>query len=686
MNDEFQTSIKKIVLSSLSVLMLAGSVLPMHAFAEGTEDVSVEESIADEMQEEEAISDDLSEEVLDENEENAEADNTTYSLIDFVDRFEALPDASRRAHIDMYDLYADDERTLHSGSEEVDLTFLDYNDKDTSALIDYLIDLRNENISLLEQDSSLLNKDLIEEGVDLNVETSPQPSEFNMASVSPSSNMSLSRLEGQNRYETAVQISRSGWSRANTVIIVDANGFADALAGAPLAASLDAPILLAGNHNGVQATYREIERLGATKAIILGGEVAVSKAVENEIARRNVSVERIAGANRYETAGLISQRVISRTNSRQAILVSGEDFADAMSVAPFAAKNGMPIYLTRRRTLAEEVKTASNTIKDWTIIGGGSAITGTVGRELQGRISSIRRIEGSDRYQTNQRVINHFGTTGNRAYVATGITHADALTGSVLAAKHSTAVILTRGNDTVLQSTINYVNGRNYTRLTLFGGTVALSSDIAFALTQLRLPSDKPLVYIDPGHGGTDSGASYAGIHEKNLVLPTSRYLRDMLLATGNYEVVMSRNADVTKPMSERSGEANRLKADILVSVHNNAMGGVNAGRARGIETFIYHPTYTTARSHFNTGNGRIRESLRLADAIHPIVVSRTPLSDRGVRGANLHMVREPNMPAIIIELGFLDNPTDRSIITTDSFMRTSAQAMKDGIDLYFGN
>lgn len=665
MTTRFHKNVKKALITSVTSLMLAGNIVPSLAFAESIDpvDVTVEEV----------------------SQEGTDQDHT-YSLTEFIQNFEELNEEERYSHIELFNLYADDERNLQSNVEEIDLALSDLDENLVSPLVDFLIQLRKDNIKELETEPSLENFDLIEENVSLEAGQTATQNEINSFSTSSSLTTSVNRLEGSNRFETAVQISRSGWSSAKTVIIVDANGFADALAGAPLAAELNAPILLAGSHSSVQATYKEVERLGATNAIVLGGENAVSKNVVNELTKRNVSVERIAGSNRYETAGLISQRLISHTNSKEAILVSGEDFADAMSVAPFAARNGIPIYLTRRTSLANEVKTASNTIKSWTIIGGGSAVSGTVGRDLQNRISSIKRIEGSNRYQTNQRVISHYGTTGNRAYIATGVSHMDALTGSVLAAKNKTAVVLTRNNDTTLQSTINYIKSRSYSRLTVFGGVAALNARVVDSLGQLSLPRTKPLIYIDPGHGGTDPGASYAGIHEKNLVLPTSFFLRDMLLSSGNYEVVMSRTSDVTRPLSDRSGEANRLNADILVSVHNNAMGGINAGQARGVETFIYHPSYTTSRSQFAVSNYRISESLRLADAVHNVVISRVNLPNRGVRGSNLHMVREPNMPAIIIELGFLDNPIDRSIITTTSFQQTSARAMKDGIDRYFGN
>lgn len=295
------------------------------------------------------------------------------------------------------------------------------------------------------------------------------------------------RISGENRFETAVSISREGWNSAETVVIADGFQYADALAGAPLAASLNSPILLSRQNKLDPATVNEIKRLGAKKAIILGGENALSSQVLNELKSLGLTTQRIAGKNRYATAGLIADELVKRTGTNQAILVSGEDFADAMSVAPFAASKGIPIYLTRTRALANEVKTASNQIKDWTIIGGSAAITGTVGRELERNIDSIRRIQGSNRYQTNQRVITHYGAAGDEVYLATGRDFADALTGSVLAGNRGTSILLVQNNDTTLKSQIQYAKNSGFTTITMLGGETALPGRIGESFRLQRL-------------------------------------------------------------------------------------------------------------------------------------------------------------------------------------------------------
>ena len=116
----------------------------------------------------------------------------------------------------------------------------------------------------------------------------------------------INRLEGADRYETAVQISKQGWKTADTVIIVRGDDFADALAAAPLAYKYDAPILLTRTNDLHASTIKEIKRLGATHAIIVGGTSAVSKTVYKSLSSSKLWVKRIDGANRFETAAAVA--------------------------------------------------------------------------------------------------------------------------------------------------------------------------------------------------------------------------------------------------------------------------------------------------------------------------------------------------------------------------------------------
>ena len=150
------------------------------------------------------------------------------------------------------------------------------------------------------------------------------------------------RIAGKNRFDTAVSVSKVGWSAADTVVIARGDQYADALAGVPLAYQLDAPILLTKTHSLPAETEAEIKRLKASSVVILGGEGAVSSSVAATLTAMNLEVERIGGSSRYETAALIAAKVYPR-GANTAVIVYGENYPDALSVASFAARAGHPI-------------------------------------------------------------------------------------------------------------------------------------------------------------------------------------------------------------------------------------------------------------------------------------------------------------------------------------------------------
>lgn len=191
----------------------------------------------------------------------------------------------------------------------------------------------------------------------------------------------------------------------------------------------------------------------------------------------------------------------------------------------------------------------------------------------------------------------------------------------------------------------------------------------------------KPVVYIDPGHGGTDSGASRGGVTEKQLNLEVSNYLIEELETMG-YLVVTSRAFDTTIGLPARGNAANGANADLFISLHHNTANG----RARGIETFIFNTRVgqETNRNNFRLSDPRVRESLRLADAVQSNLIQDTGLVNRGVKGQNFSVLRRTEMPAILVELGFMDNPTELAHIRTSAYQQKAAKAIANGVDSYF--
>lgn len=310
------------------------------------------------------------------------------------------------------------------------------------------------------------------------------------------------RLKGDNRFDTSVAISQKGWQTSNEVVIANGFEFADALAGSPLATLKDAPILLTRQNRVDQNILNEIRRLRPSKITILGGESAISKNVESTLSdlykgtniTQNITVERLGGDNRYQTASLIADQVKAERVRKglgapsQGILVSGQEFADAMSVAPYASEKGLPIYLTRSNSLSAASENGVKDISNWSIIGGPDAVSSNVTDRLSELNRNVTRIYGSDRFETNREVIKQFSPQTNRSnavYVATGMEFADALTGSVLAAKENNGIILARSTKREINNQVAFAQNMNMRYATLIGGDNSLSPHVKHAFDVL---------------------------------------------------------------------------------------------------------------------------------------------------------------------------------------------------------
>ncbi|MFJ5771181.1 N-acetylmuramoyl-L-alanine amidase [Psychrobacillus sp. NPDC093180] len=168
-------------------------------------------------------------------------------------------------------------------------------------------------------------------------------------------------------------------------------------------------------------------------------------------------------------------------------------------------------------------------------------------------------------------------------------------------------------------------------------------------------------VFIDAGHGGTDSGAIGNGLLEKNLTLQIATRVKDMLVAEyNNVSILMSRTGDQSLTLAQRTNAANAWGADFLLSVHINAGGGT------GYEDYIYPGSGAPTTTYQNT--------------IHTEIVKLVSYNDRGKKQENFHMLRESNMPALLTENGFIDNANDATKLKTSSFIESLARGHVNGI------
>ena len=208
------------------------------------------------------------------------------------------------------------------------------------------------------------------------------------------------------------------------------------------------------------------------------------------------------------------------------------------------------------------------------------------------------------------------------------------------------------------------------------------------ASSVVNLPSARSYtIYIDPGHGGVDSGASYGGVYEKNLALSVANKLKANLIQLG-YQVLMTRTADYNVDFkTERSKMANQSNADIFISIHFNATG-LASSNATGIETYWYQydPEYQPKiNAAMHNDPTRLAESKILANQVQASLIGGTGAVNRGVRRETFAVLRETAIPAILVELGFMENPSDLQKIKQDSYQTKLANALAQGIDNWYG-
>lgn len=268
------------------------------------------------------------------------------------------------------------------------------------------------------------------------------------------------RLAGASRFDTAQVITRSSFPTATVGVIATGMGYADALSAAGLAGAYDAPLLLVGQNTLPDAAVFEMLSLGVTKVYIVGGTGAISSNVERTLSGTlpwlggylSFTTERIAGANRYDTAAKVAEKVIAKTGATSGFLVRGDGFADALAVSPLAYTQGMPILLTQPRSLdvyAHAVIENRNLTSVYIAGGAGavSAATEAKVRSLNGGATSVTRAAGINRYDTAWKVANLGVSKGWNNFgfvaVATGANFPDALSGGVGAGNWGGVLLLT---------------------------------------------------------------------------------------------------------------------------------------------------------------------------------------------------------------------------------------------------
>lgn len=222
----------------------------------------------------------------------------------------------------------------------------------------------------------------------------------------------------------------------------------------------------------------------------------------------------------------------------------------------------------------------------------------------------------------------------------------------------------------------------------------------------------RPLIVLDPGHGGIDSGAVSGGEAEKMIVLQFARLLRDQLEATGRYRVLLTRDEDIFIPLAERVNIARRQQATLFVSIHADSLSHSD-GEARGATV------YTLSERASDADAERIAEAENKADAIAGVDLSDQPdevadilidltrretnlfsthlakmlvgeiksaamMHRTPIKSAGFRVLRAADVPSVLIELGYLSNAQDLKLLTSDGWRERVTTAIARAINSFF--
>ncbi len=305
-------------------------------------------------------------------------------------------------------------------------------------------------------------------------------------------------LAGKNRFETAVEVSKA--KNSNNVVLVGWDAITDGLAAAPFAKEKDASILLSKKDEVPTVVMNEIKRIisaGGDTVYIIGGTDVISEKVEAQLLKelkelnKNIKLERIAGKNRFETSVEIAKNM--NLQDEKAYVVGGFGEADAMSVAPLAAKTMSPIIVSPEAGLTDSAKnllTIETAIKDVKFIGGTNKISAQVMSDVReaadnrkssaDRAVKLKRVSGATRQDTNAEVLKLFPAYGkndaNTIYVAKdGMVNNSHLVDALTAARLERPMVLSTNKltDSQMQAIDKLDNNDGSTNLVQVGLGVA---------------------------------------------------------------------------------------------------------------------------------------------------------------------------------------------------------------------
>jgi putative cell wall-binding protein len=292
----------------------------------------------------------------------------------------------------------------------------------------------------------------------------------------------VSRIQGTDRYDQAVQISKASFTDAGTVYLASGEKFSDALSAGSVAGVHGAPLLLTPAGSLTAGTKAEIARLDPDDIVIVGGPASVSKAVLDELTTSfaDATVTRIGGADRFEVSrALIADADFGVPTSPWVYLASGANFPDALAASPVAVTKNAPVLLVNGAetapTTAETNLLNSLGVSNIQIVGG----TASVSQALQTALETpfvVTRASGADRFEAAVAVNQEF-TAASTMYLASGLVFPDALSAAPVAGDAGSPIYLVHQN-CVPASVLQEVVRLEPTKIVVLGGPNTLGTGV----------------------------------------------------------------------------------------------------------------------------------------------------------------------------------------------------------------
>ncbi|MDW8802345.1 cell wall-binding repeat-containing protein [Clostridium sp. A1-XYC3] len=297
------------------------------------------------------------------------------------------------------------------------------------------------------------------------------------------------RIGETDRYATAAKIATTNWATSDNVVLVSGEGYADAISATVLAKKLNSPILLTASGTLNADTKAALTNLKTKNVYVVGGNASINQSIRDELKSNNYNLIELQGSNRYETNIAVAKKLVDLgVKADNIMLVGGEGFSDALSVAPIASSKEQILLLGSNDD--DSMKSAIEFIKynnsKVTVLGTKNVIN----EHIYNSLGAIERIDGgADRFETNMNVLTKFGLDLKDGQVfvanASGQGYADALVAAALAGKSAAPLVLIdTPSSKATTKALDYIKGKasKVTGINIVGGVGVISKDIEDAI------------------------------------------------------------------------------------------------------------------------------------------------------------------------------------------------------------